>query len=49
MDVVPSPKSQLQLVGDLVEWSVNVTTNGAAPWVGVPLKSASGLDENTQI
>ena len=40
---LPSPKSQLQLVGMLVELSVNVTVNGAVPEVGVPVKSATGV------
>jgi len=40
--VPPSPNDQFQLVGDLIERSVNVTSNGAVPTVGVPVKSATG-------
>jgi len=46
VDVSPSPNDQLQLVGDLVELSVNVTSAGAVPKVGVKVKYASGAEEN---
>jgi len=49
VDVPPSPNDQLQLVGDFVEPSVNVTSNGAVPAVGVPLKDASGAEENAEM
>jgi len=38
--VLPSPKSQLQVVGEPVEVSVNATGRGASPDRGVPVKSA---------
>ena len=47
VDVPPSPNNQFQLVGDRIELSVNVTDNGAVPSIGVPLKDASGAEENT--
>jgi hypothetical protein len=40
--VPPSPKSQYQDVGLLVELSVNVTVRGAVPEVGVPVNPATG-------
>ena len=46
VDVPPSPKFQLQLVGDPVVLSVNVTFNGDAPDEGDPVKKAWGLEEN---
>ena len=42
VEVAPSPKSQLQLVGEPVEASLKATVSGAAPDNGVPLKSAAG-------
>src|SRR4051794_6723597 len=42
VDVVPSPKSQAQLVGPPVEVSVKVTTKGAVPDVGVAVNRAVG-------
>ena len=45
VDVPPSPKVQIQLVGDPVELSINVTFNGDAPVDGVPVKKACGLEE----
>ena len=42
VDVPPSPNVQFQVVGELLETSVNVTVAGAVPLVGVPLKSATG-------
>ena len=47
VDVVPSPKFQLHLVGDLVEASVNVTFNGALPNEGVAVKSDCGANAYT--
>jgi len=47
--VSPSPNDQLQLVGDFVEPSVNVTSTGAVPKVGVNVKYASGAEENAVI
>src|SRR5208282_608357 len=40
--VAPSPKLQNRLLIGPVELSVNVTVNGAAPLVGLPLKMAIG-------
>ena len=40
MLVVKSPKSQCQAVGVPVEVSWNCTVSGAAPFVGVAVKSA---------
>src|SRR5436309_10232081 len=40
--VLLSPKSQNQLLIVPVELSLNVTTNGAVPLVGLPMKSATG-------
>ena len=45
MDVEPSPKSQDQLVGEPPDASVNETSRGAMPLVGLALKSATGADE----
>jgi len=42
VDVSPSPKSQSQEVGVLVEVSVNCTTSGVVPLVTFALKFASG-------
>ena len=42
VDSFPSPKFHIQLVGELVELSENVTSNGAVPEVGVPIKLATG-------
>jgi hypothetical protein len=42
VDVPPSPKSQLQLVGDPVLVSVKLTVSGADPAVGVATKLAVG-------
>lgn len=39
---LPSPKFQFQLVGVLIEVSVNATVSGAAPELGVPTKLATG-------
>jgi len=39
---LPSPNDQLHDVGVLVERSVKVTVNGAAPEVGEPVKLATG-------
>jgi hypothetical protein len=38
----PSPKVQVQTVGDPLEVSVNWTVSGAVPDVGVPVKEATG-------
>ncbi len=38
-----SPKSQDQLVGPLVDASVNATVSGAVPLRGVPENAATGL------
>ena len=40
--MVPSPKSHDHPVGDPVEVSVNFTSSGAVPVVGVAVKSATG-------
>jgi hypothetical protein len=42
VEVPPSPKSQLQLVGDPVLVSVKLTVSGADPAVGVATKLAVG-------
>jgi len=42
VDVPPSPNDQFQLVGDLVERSVNFTGNGTEPIVRLPVKSGCG-------
>jgi hypothetical protein len=42
LELVPSPKSQLQLVGLSVELSLKETASGALPLVGLALKSAVG-------
>ena len=42
VDVPPSPKFQLHDVGEPVELSVKVTSNGAVPDVGIPVKLATG-------
>jgi hypothetical protein len=42
VEVVPSPKSQVQEVGLPVEVSVNWTFRGDLPLVGLPLKEAVG-------
>jgi hypothetical protein len=42
VEVVPSPKSQVQDVGLPVELSVNWTFRGDLPLSGVPLKEAVG-------
>ena len=42
MLVFPSPKFQLQLVGVLIELSMNVTVSGFVPDVGEPEKPATG-------
>jgi len=41
----PSPNDQFQIVGVLVELSVNVTVNGAVPDVGELVKLATGSAE----
>ena len=41
-EVPPSPKDQTQLVGKLVDVSVNCTTSGLYPDPGDPTKSATG-------
>ena len=38
----PSPKFQLQAVGDPLEVSVNATVSGAVPLVGLAPKEATG-------
>src|SRR5208283_1315913 len=40
--VLPSPKSQLHDVGEPVDSSVNVTSNGAVPDVGEAIKRGNG-------
>ena len=40
--VAPSPKSQDQEVGVLVDWSVKVTVSGAFPDIGLAEKAATG-------
>jgi hypothetical protein len=40
VEVLPSPKSQLQEVGEPVDVSVKVTASGAVPDFGVPVKFA---------
>ena len=42
VEVVPSPKSHDHPVGDPVEESVNLTSSGAVPAVGVAEKPATG-------
>ncbi len=42
VDVSPSPKSHFQVVGLLVDWSVNFTVSGAVPESDVALNLASG-------
>ena len=42
MEDWPSPKSHSQLVGVLVDASVNWTVSGAVPESGVPEKAATG-------
>ena len=41
-EIWPSPKPQLQEVGELVELSVNCTVKGPQPDVGVAEKSVPG-------
>jgi hypothetical protein len=46
VEVVPSPKSQVQDVGLPVDVSVNWTFMGDLPFTGVPLKEAAGGGED---
>ena len=41
-EVDASPKSQDQLVGVFVDWSVNCTLSGEVPLVGVAVNTATG-------
>jgi len=49
VEVVPSPKSQVQDVGLPVEESVNWTFKVALPFTGVPLKEALGGGEEAKL
>jgi len=49
VEVVPSPKSQVQYVGLPVDVSVNWTFMGDLPFTGVPLKEAAGGGEDTAL
>jgi hypothetical protein len=42
-EMLPSPKPQLQVVGELVDISVNCTVKGPQPEVGVAEKSVTGV------
>ena len=43
IELPPSPKSHVQELTLSVDKSVNVTSRGAIPVVGVPIKSAVGI------
>ena len=42
LTILPSPNVQFQVVGEFTERSVNDTAIGAVPFLGVPMKSATG-------
>jgi hypothetical protein len=48
VDVVPSPNVHAHDVGELVDVSVNVVVSVAGPVVGVPVKSATGVDVSAE-